>query len=453
MNSVTVKNFRCFREEQQARLAPLTLLVGENSTGKTSFLALVRALREVAFESTIPDFREPPYDLGSFDEIAYNRARGGAKSFEAGFSRETRSIPLGSNWASNETVNFSVTFEPRNGVPYPTKRRLSDDERCLEVTQDSMRLAVFDREAHVSYPERFPLRDDNRLDPLDILVSRRWLGGSPWLDLIEEWGGQIPERSYDTLSDTDKERIFELAYALRHTFFESWGDNHTFAGAPVRSTPKRTYDPTRPFRDPGGEYVPTLLANLSRRNPDEWTRLKEALEDFGRSAGLFDEIDIESLGKTDGTPFQLHVRKSAGRLKGRRRNLIDVGYGVSQILPVLIELLREDHASMALLQQPEVHLHPTAQAALGSLFCEIAGRDSQIIVETHSDYIIDRVRMDVRDKKTNLKPEDVSILYFETDGQEARIHSLELDADGNIMNAPPGYGQFFMDEMRRSIGL
>ena len=74
---------------------------------------------------------------------------------------------------------------------------------------------------------------------------------------------------------------------------------------------------------------------------------------------------------------------------------------------------------MFLLQQPEVHLHPTAQAALGSLFCEIAGRDRQIIVETHSDYIIDRVRMDVRDKKTNLKPEDVSILFFETDGMEA----------------------------------
>ena len=69
---------------------------------------------------------------------------------------------------------------------------------------------------------------------------------------------------------------------------------------------------------------------------------------------------------------------------------------------------------MFLLQQPEVHLHPTAQAALGSLFCEIAGWDRQIIVETHSDYIIDRVRMDVRDNKTDLKPADVSILYFET---------------------------------------
>ena len=65
-------------------MAPLTLLVGENSTGKTSFLALVRALREVAFESRVPDFQKPPYDMGTFSEIAHNSARSGAKSFEAG---------------------------------------------------------------------------------------------------------------------------------------------------------------------------------------------------------------------------------------------------------------------------------------------------------------------------------------------------------------------------------
>ena len=95
MDEITLKNFRCFREEQTARLAPLTLLVGENSTGKTSFLAMIRALWDVAYRRTDPDFKEEPYDLGSFDEIAHHRGgRGGrAETFEAGFSarrRETR---------------------------------------------------------------------------------------------------------------------------------------------------------------------------------------------------------------------------------------------------------------------------------------------------------------------------------------------------------------------------
>ena len=68
MDQITLKNFRCFRDEQTARLAPLTLLVGENSTGKTSFMAMIRALWDVAYWNRVPDFKEDPYDLGSFDE-------------------------------------------------------------------------------------------------------------------------------------------------------------------------------------------------------------------------------------------------------------------------------------------------------------------------------------------------------------------------------------------------
>ena len=73
MDSITLKNFRCFREKQTARLAPLTLLVGENSTGKTSFLAVIRILSDMAYSFRNPDFKEDPYDLGSFDEIAHHR--------------------------------------------------------------------------------------------------------------------------------------------------------------------------------------------------------------------------------------------------------------------------------------------------------------------------------------------------------------------------------------------
>ena len=108
---------------------------------------------------------------------------------------------------------------------------------------------------------------------------------------------------------------------------------------------------------------------------------------------------------------------------------------------------------MFLLQQPEVHLHPQAQAALGTLFCEVAAGGRQLVVETHSDYIIDRVRMDVRDGTTGLKPEDVSILYFEPGDLDVKIHSIRLDEMGNVLDAPQGYRQFFAEELRRSIGI
>ena len=106
-----------------------------------------------------------------------------------------------------------------------------------------------------------------------------------------------------------------------------------------------------------------------------------------------------------------------------------------------------------MLQQPEVHLHPRAQAALGSLFCQIASPDRQLVVETHSDYLLDRVRMEVRDGTAGLKPDDVSILFFERIDLDVRIHSLKIDAQGNIVGAPNIYRQFFMEETTRSLGL
>ena len=223
-----------------------------------------------------------------------------------------------------------------------------------------------------------------------------------------------------------------------------------YAGAPVRSKPHRTYDPSLVARDPEGDYVPMYLANQYFEGKKTWDHLREALQRFGKDAGLFDEITVKPLGKQSG-PFQLQIRRFDGPMKGPRRNLIDVGYGVSQVLPVVTELLRPDPPPMFLLQQPEVHLHPSAQAALGSLFCRIANWDRQIIIETHSDHLLDRVRMDVRDGAGALKPGDVSILYFERQGLSVRIHSLGIDEEGNILNAPPGYRRFFMDEVRRSL--
>ena len=149
----------------------------------------------------------------------------------------------------------------------------------------------------------------------------------------------------------------------------------------------------------------------------------------------------------------MQIRKFGNRRKGRPRNLIDVGYGISQVLPTLTEMFRDNGPSTFLLQQPEVHLHPSAQAALGTLFCQIAAGGKQLVVETHSDYLIDRVRMDVRDGTTDLQPEDVSILYFEPGDLDVKIHSIRIDEMGNVLNAPHSYGEFFMAETRRSIGL
>ena len=266
-----------------------------------------------------------------------------------------------------------------------------------------------------------------------------------------------------TTSQPDDSSVSQLLNLSSAFSFPDLFGGRPIASAPVQSRPLRTYDPVQLAQDPYGASVPSYLASLYRSNPDEWQRLKIAMDSFGRESGLFDEITVKSFGKSDGDPFQLQVRKSGKRRKGLWRNLIDAGYGVSQALPLIVELAKSPDNPSAnlpgyrppalLLQQPEVHLHPQAEAALGTLFASTAAAGRQIILETHSDYIIDRVRMDVRDETTGLKPEDVSILYFEPGDLEVKIHNIRLDQMGNVLDAPPGYRQFFMAEQRRSIGF
>ena len=455
MDQIRLKNYRCFRDEQTARLAPLTLLVGENSTGKTSFLAMVRVLWDIAYLHRIPDFKEDPYDLGSFDEIAHYRGgKGGrANTFEAGFGpmrtyirpqyKSTKVHP-------KDSGNFSVTFGRMGTVPVPERRYFSRgeiwaDENFKQGGQQRCRIGT----SRGSWDIRSVVGKDTPLDLAQYMIRPLFYFFRYYRAVRDEDEENkfVPVGDSPEITRGDLEKIEQLT---RLGF--GAGRNRPYASAPVRSKPRRTYDPARSSPDPEGDHVPMYLASLYFQNKKKWETLKNQLGDFGKTAGLFDDITIKQLGRRESDPFQVQVKKSSGRHIGPWRNVIDVGYGVSQVLPLLTELLRPNAPPIFLLQQPEVHLHPSAQAALGSLFCEVSRPNRQLIVETHSDHILDRVRMDIRDGRGKLKPADVSILFFERGDLDVTIHSLRLDENGNILNAPDSYRRFFMEEMTRSLG-
>ena len=444
MNKVTLENYRCLRESQSVRLAPLTLLVGDNSTGKTSFLALIRALWDAAFGDRPPDFKESPYDLGSFDEIVSSRpsASGSSQAFKAGFSADA--VREEARQARNRhATSFSVDFVKKGSAPFPAVRRLEgsgywvgdsvkSDGHALHVgkTQDEKEVAT------TTMPRYWRHDSDIAFMPFEF-VTKTFL----YERLIEPREDWFPR-------EADREPLLR--------FVRAWNSEsqRPFATAPVRSRPRRSYDPAAPRRDSEGDYVPMYLAQLLRTDRSEWEELKTSIVSFGRHAGLFDGIRVRQLGNLDGDPFQIQVRRAtAAGGPASFHNLADVGYGVSQVLPIITELFRPGAAQMLLLQQPEVHLHPSAQAALGSLFCDAATEGRQLIVETHSDHLIDRVRMDVRDSATKLHADDVSLLFFERRDPDVRIHSLRFDEEGNVVGAPEGYRRFFMEETHRSVGL
>ena len=441
---IRLQDFRCFREQQAARLAPLTLLVGDNSTGKTSFLAAVRAAWDAAHGSGDPDFRKPPFDLGAFPDIVHSRGGRGkaSNSFAIGLRELTPEARL---------LDFEATFESRDAAPTPTTTswRAGAISAQYRLAHGKNPRIVFESpdgawehivpDGHRPFAERWGVGT-----PSSLQVAE------PTPEPSEYIGGlrALPKGSPRRPSAEDQ-AAFSLLYRL---FGRVSSEEPPFASAPNHPGPRRTYDPAKLSSDPWGGDVPSLLANLHLRNKAAWAELKERLDAFGRESGLFDDFSVRQLTDVEGGPFQLQVRKFGrkGR-KGPRRNLMDVGFGISQVLPVLAALLRASGPSMFLLQQPELHLHPSAQAALGSLFCRTVEAGRQLIVETHSDYLMNRIRLDIRDRRTTLRPEDVTLLYFERDDLDVRIHPIGFDGDGNVQDAPPNYRRFFTDELNRSL--
>ena len=410
-------------------------------------MALLRAMLDVSIRDEVPDFREAAFDMGSFEDVVHReRSNNEPMAF---FEAEVTTKPRYGQ--SSGLITFRSRFESRAAAPFPVRRTISSENRSFEaatLSNGAMKVSFVNPSgeyAQILDNFRF-LSDDSELVPFQALLSRLIFGST------REREGEWPDQqTASALREFRSNVLFRLQPRNRDRVREPY-----FAGGPVRSKPVRTYDLIRPARDSEGEYVPTYMATLYRKGGSDWESLRAKLERFGQESGLFGDITVDPMRGNDGSPFQIKVKEYDVLGLGSERayrNLTDVGYGVSQILPILIELFRIDAPNMFLLQQPEVHLHPSAQAALGSLFCDIAAEGHQLVVETHSEYLIDRIRMDVRDKTTKLDPNQVSILYFEPSESDVNIHSVTIDHLGNVLGTPPSYGEFFMRETNRSIGI
>ena len=445
-----LRDVRCFGGEQRGRLRPITLLVGENSTGKTTFLgcygALLRMLSPLGMLDEMLDFNQEPFAMGSFRDIVRSRRgpSGRINEFQIGFALETRRSGL-------QYDRLTATFREEGSQPTISCLRFQfSGDSFLELRRND------DGGTSVQVP-------DCALLKTDVSFDRAWIRLRISMRDFDERNRVLP-------TSPDLKPVFEYLRSIRSP---SKGGKRRSSNrqrsalampdlpelipvAPLRSKPKRTYDPVRETASPEGEHIPMLMMRLDRTDKDHWDSLHDDLVEFGCNAGLFSDIKVRRHGKQMSDPFQLQVKVRSGPYA----NIVDVGYGISQSLPILVDIMAANdrrsrlrrHERTFLLQQPEVHLHPRGQAQLASLFINaFKKRGNRFLIETHSDYIVDRVRISVR--QGLLKPDDVSILYFEPNGNAVDIHHMGLDDDGNLEGAPPGYREFFLKETDQLLGF
>jgi hypothetical protein len=426
---VILEDVRCFSGRRSIPLRPLTLLVGENSTGKSSFLAAIHALSGLMQRPFSPSFNEPPYDLGTFDTIVPDGKK--ALCFRIG-AKGTHQVRLRKE--SRELTGCVVaTYGHSRG-------RVKLQEIDVETDIGSVRLTRSAKTMRAAIKYRGPQETG---EWKSRSVSLRIVG-------IEHLFEPLPLGGYFALAASKpaprrKRRLLLESGAITTIFLCSEFAEHLLPRAhslaPIRMKPKRTHDRLEDTFVAEGDHVPALLRSMIlARKLERSRRVIAALGQFGKDSGLYTDVGVSPLRGGTSAAFQVEV------VMGEQRfNLVDVGYGVSQSLPIVVETALQRAEDTLLLQQPEVHLHPRAQAALGSFFCKIVQASKcRIIVETHSDYLVDRVRQEVA--KKGIPREKVGLLFFDRTADGVSVHDIKLDELGNIVDPPPSYRSFFLQE-------
>ena len=434
-----IKNVRCFAEEQYFDIRPLTFLVGENSTGKTTVMGCFSVIMDCisSLRPGLPDFNREPYFMGSFQDIATKKSNENSISFE-----------IGCEFGSSYKYNIHFTKKKKRAEPVIQKAKVSFKDLIYSV-DDIRKSLIIKKEGKelINISEKSIVDDfiyDFIEDPFYFLHYIIRKGTRDSSDLSKE---------KKTIEKNQYKMIEEILQEMRH--FKRNFRNNIISLAPIRSKPKRTYDPIREIPDPEGSEIPVTLMRLSGEERD-WKKIHEKLIHFGKTSGLFSDIQVKQYGESIGEPFQLKFE-----VRGFQSNIMDIGYGVSQILPLLVRLFYPKNSKVGryrfnrygnqfLLQQPEVHLHPKAQAEFSSLLIENT-KNNSFLIETHSDYMIDRASIEIR--KQNISPHDVSLIYLEPTKKGVKAHNISFDKEGNLVGVPKGYRDFFIKESNRVLGF
>ena len=425
---IVLENIRSFVGRHEIPLTPLTLLTGENSSGKTTFLASIAVITGQSGMPFSPRVNDAPFNLGNYDTVVtkINR-RPSASSFTIGLNEDS---PF-----QNIKKFYSAKYQSVSGKIDLSEFRIRHDS---DETSSGISI-VKDIDLYsanlIHQGEEIFLGLISKNESLDLGFHQ--LSFKLFSLFTGSEVNDLKDKTEDLTSIISNLTYYSSNIKVISNMFDQLpGGMNTLALSPVRTHPRRTYDRITQEFTPDGAHIPYILTEVLE-NPTYKSRLIE----FGRASKLYSTLSVKQLGKSMSDPSQVMVSDSKNV-----SNLVDVGYGVSQALPVVIESIMAPQNTRLLIQQPEVHLHPRAQAALGSLFVDLVANDKkEFVVETHSDYIIDRVRMEVAQGKIDSK--DVSILYFEKNGFETTVHQLTLNECGEIQNAPPSYREFFLEEM------
>ncbi len=299
------------------------------------------------------------------------------------------------------------------------------------------------------------------------LHSRRTPRRERYTDLLSD-RKYVFERIYNALQTTspNKQKIHDhisvslpdLINQARFKLEDFFTNSLKYLG-PLRDSPKALYPiaQTANRNDIGlrGEHTASIL-EIQKDKPIRYISpsgfegscidkeavkekpLEKAVIDWLRYLGVASSVGSQDRGKL-GHELTVGISQSDGR-----HDLTHVGVGVSQVLPILVMCLLADEGSTLIIEQPELHLHPKVQTLLGDFFISMTLCNKQCIVETHSEYLIDRLRFRIAaaepdDEDEQPLNEKVKIYFVENQSQSSSFREVVINEYGAIPNWPEGF--------------
>ncbi|AUX25344.1 hypothetical protein SOCEGT47_058880 [Sorangium cellulosum] len=444
LTKLRLRNFKAWQDSGDIRLAPLTVLFGTNSAGKTSVPQLLLLLKQTA-ES--PD-RQRALQLGD-----------GRGLVEVGTYEDTvhghdvsRPVEFTLRWSLERPLEIR---DPLSGAAYAGDElefgaRLVADERHQPWTE-SFRYELRRGGAGVldlAVTERSGARQRRRKAEFDLSSSRYALArreghASALPAPVRFYGFPDEVAAYYQNAAFTADLALELERLLEGVFYVG----------PFREVPRRHHlwsgEIPEHVGARGERAIEAILAAGDRAFHWEGRQrpmpLAQAVAERLRSMGLIHEFQVKALGEHR-KEYEVLVRTGARRPEVK---LSDVGFGVSHVLPVIVECFYVPRRSIVIFEQPEMHLHPRVQAELADLFIDAIraredgeARDCQLIVESHSEHFLRRLQRRIAEEA--LSKDDAALYFVHTEDASARIEELDVDDYGNIRNWPDG---FFGDEM------
>ena len=440
MNYLYVDNFRGF-SDTVVPIREVNFLVGENSTGKTSILGLLKLILTPQFWFN-QHFDTEDVHFGHFRDIVSIHADD-RRYFRIGFVSESQPTDMGEEVPLDA---FLMSFLEKEGLPSLVHYTVNTGTIAahLRFTRGKAFLkgVVFDRPPDCDAFAKSTLKDW-------IAEHRKPSRGYRALELpLRPTLEALPLPFIASIGDSilRKEKIPSVNERGFQMLMRRFGPDPVWL-APIRTSPRRTYDEVQLAFSPEGAHTPYLIRKILD-SKTEALKFKQRIKQIGSTSGLFESVTIRRFGKTATAPFELDIV-----LDERALNISTVGYGVSQSLPVIVEVLARPKGSWFAIQQPEIHLHPRAQAALGDLFFELCVREKKrFLVETHSDFAIDRFRWNFR--STRRKKPDSQILFFDRHRRSNRVTPLRISPKGELQSGQPDtYRAFFVKEQMKVLGL